>query len=98
MKPSVFITRKLPEEIVAPLKEKFTVRMWDSEEVAVTKLVLREEIAQVDALWTMVSDTIDRDMLEGATNLKVISNMAVGFNNIDMEAAKEKGHHRDEYA
>lgn len=91
MKPSVFITRKLPEEIVAPLKEKFTVRMWDSEDVAVTKHVLRDEIAQVDALWTMISDTIDRDMLEGAANLKVISNMAVGFNNIDTEAAKERG-------
>ncbi|WP_252501807.1 D-glycerate dehydrogenase [Sporosarcina sp. Marseille-Q4943] len=91
MKPSVFITRKLPDEVVAPLKEKFTVRMWDSEEVAVTKAVLREEIAQVDALWTMLSDVIDRDMLESATNLKVISNMAVGFNNIDTEAAKEKG-------
>ena len=36
MKPSIFITRKLPDEIVAPLKEKFTVRMWDSEDVAVT--------------------------------------------------------------
>lgn len=91
MKPSVFITRKLPDEIVAPLKEKFTVRMWDSEDVAVTDYVLREEIAQVDALWTMLSDKIDRDMLESATNLKVISNLAVGFNNIDTEAAKEKG-------
>ena len=73
MKPSVFITRKLPDEIVAPLKEMFTVRMWDSEEVAVTKAVLREEIAQVDALWTMISDTIDRDMLEHAKNVKVVS-------------------------
>ena len=91
MKPSIFITRKLPDEIVAPLKEKFTVRMWDSEDVAVTDYVLREEIAQVDALWSMISDTIDRDMLESATNLKVISNMAVGYNNIDTEAAKEKG-------
>ncbi|WP_060209719.1 2-hydroxyacid dehydrogenase [Sporosarcina koreensis] len=91
MKPTIFITRKLPDELVAPLKEKFTVRMWDSEEVAVTKAVLREEIAQVDALWTMLSDTIDRDMLESAANLKVISNLAVGFNNIDIEAAKEKG-------
>lgn len=91
MKPSVFITRKLPDEIVAPLKEKFTVRMWDSVDVAVPTEVLREEIAQVDALWTMLSDTIDCDMLESATNLKVISNLAVGFNNIDTEAAKEKG-------
>lgn len=90
MKPSVFITRKLPDELVAPLKEKFTVRMWDSEDVAVTKTVLREEISQADALWTMLSDTINRDMLESATNLKVISNLAVGFNNIDTEAAKEK--------
>ncbi len=91
MKPTIFITRKLPDELVAPLKEKFTVRMWDSEEVAVTKAVLREEIAQVDALWTMLTDAIDRDMLESATHLKVISNLAVGFNNIDLEAAKEKG-------
>jgi glyoxylate reductase len=91
MKPSIFITRKLPDEIVAPLKEKFIVRMWDSEDVAVTNYVLREEIARVDALWTMISDTVDRDMLEHATNVKVISNMAVGFNNIDTEAAKEKG-------
>ncbi|MCG7343594.1 D-glycerate dehydrogenase [Sporosarcina sp. ACRSL] len=91
MKPTVFITRKLPDEIVAPLKEKFIVRMWDSEDVAVTDYVLREEIAQVDALWSMISDTIDRGMLESATNLRVISNMAVGFNNIDIEAAKEKG-------
>lgn len=90
MKPSVFITRKLPDELVAPLKEKFTVRMWDSEDVAVTKTVLREEISQADALWTMLSDTINREMLESATNLKVISNLAVGFNNIDTEAAKEK--------
>ena len=91
MKPTIFITRKLPDELVAPLHEKFTVRMWDSEDVAVPAEVLREEIAQVDALWTMLSDTIDRDMLESATNLKVISNLAVGFNNIDTEAAREKG-------
>lgn len=91
MKPTIFITRKLPDELVAPLKEKFTVRMWDSEDVAVPTDVLQEEIAQVDALWTMLTDVIDRDMLESATHLKVISNLAVGFNNIDIEAAKEKG-------
>lgn len=91
MKPTIFITRKLPDELVAPLKEKFTVRMWDSEDVAVPAEVLREEIVQADALWTMLSDTIDCDMLESATNLKVISNLAVGFNNIDIKAAEEKG-------
>lgn len=91
MKPTIFITRKLPDEVVEPLKEKFTVRMWDSEDMAVPTDVLQEEIAQVDALWTMLTDAIDRDMLESATHLKVISNLAVGYNNIDIEAAKEKG-------
>lgn len=91
MKQSVFITRKLPAEIVQPLKEKFIVRMWDSEDVPVPRDILEQEIHKVDALWTMLTDRIDRDLLEAAPNLKVISNMAVGFNNIDTQAAKEKG-------
>ncbi|GKV56055.1 D-glycerate dehydrogenase [Sporosarcina sp. NCCP-2222] len=91
MRPSVFITRKLPEEMVAPLREKFEVRMWDSDISAVRRSVLMDEIAQVDALWTVVSDRIDRELLETAGPLKVITNMGVGFNNIDINAAKDKG-------
>lgn len=91
MKPVIFITRKLPEEAVSPLKERFTVRMWDEEEIEVPRDVLKAEVQEADALWVTISDSIDREIIEAAPKLKVISNLAVGFNNIDVEAAKEHG-------
>lgn len=89
MKPVIYITRKLPEEAVKPLQDKFIVRMWDEEEIEVPEDVLRVEMKEADALWTTLSDKISRELIETSPKLKVISNLAVGFNNIDIEAAKE---------
>jgi len=91
MKPVIYITRKLPEEVIAPLKEKFDVRMWESASEAVPREILLKEVAEADALWSVLADSIDREVFDAATKLKVVSNLAVGFNNIDIEAAKEKG-------
>ena len=91
MKPTIFITRKLPEEAVAPLREKFTVRMWESESEPVPRDVLLKEVAEIDALWSVLTDRIDREVFDASMKLKIVSNMAVGYNNIDIEAAKEKG-------
>lgn len=91
MKPIIYITRKLPEEAVAPLKEKFNVRMWKSASITVPREILLEEIANAEALWSVLADDIDRELFDSAPKLKVVSNLAVGFNNIDIEAAKEKG-------
>lgn len=89
MKPRIFITRKLTEEAVAPLREKFDVRMWDEESVAVPRAVLLKEVAEADALWSVLADSIDREVFEAGTKLKIVANLAVGYNNIDLEAAKE---------
>ena len=91
MKHKIYITRKLPESVVAVLREVCEVKMWEEEEDPVPRDVLANEIRQVDGLLCMLTDTIDHDLLNLATNLKVISNMAVGYNNIDIEAATEKG-------
>lgn len=91
MKKRIYITRRLPEEAVAPLREKYEVRMWEEEAKSVPRDVLVEEAASAHALWTMLSDTIDRELIEQASELEVISNLAVGYNNIDVEAAKERG-------
>ncbi|MDS9472395.1 D-glycerate dehydrogenase [Sporosarcina pasteurii] len=91
MKQTIFITRKLPEEVIQPLREKFTVRMWEEEEIEVPVDVLKKEVQQADALWTTISDQITKEIMTSAPNLKVIANLAVGFNNIDVEAAKELG-------
>lgn len=89
MKPRIFITRKLTEEAVAPLHEKFDVRMWNEESVAVPRAVLLKEVAEADALWSVLADSINREVFEAGTKLKIVANMAVGYNNIDLESAKE---------
>ncbi len=48
-------------------------------------------MADADALWSVTADSIDQEVLAAAPKLKIISNMAVGYNNIDIEAAKERG-------
>ncbi|RLQ90468.1 D-glycerate dehydrogenase [Planomicrobium sp. Y74] len=91
MKPIVYITRKLPEEAVKGLENSYEVRMWQEEEKPVPREVLMEEARKASALWTMLSDQIDRELIEAATDLKIISNLAVGYNNIDLDAARERG-------
>ncbi|MDW0111504.1 2-hydroxyacid dehydrogenase [Sporosarcina aquimarina] len=89
MKPKIYITRKMDERIVAPLQEKFDVRMWESESEPVPRDVLLKEVADAEALWTVISDQVDHEIIEAGKKLKIIANMAVGYNNIDIAAAKE---------
>ncbi|WP_456277485.1 2-hydroxyacid dehydrogenase [Bacillus sp. AK128] len=91
MKPSIYITRKLPKQIVEQLEEHCHIAMWEEGEIPVPREVLLEQIKEVDGLYCLLTDQIDDKLLEGAKNLKVISNMAVGFNNIDVEAASKRG-------
>ncbi len=87
----ILITRKLPDEVVKPLKDKFEIKMWHSDDVQMTYEELKSEAKDVQAIWTMLSDKVDRALIESLPNLKVISNLGVGYNNIDVEAAKEHG-------
>lgn len=91
MRPIIYITRKMDERVIAPLQEEFDVRMWESESEPVPRDVLLKEVAEADALWVVISDTIDRELMEAGKKLKVIANMAVGYNNIELKAAKEHG-------
>jgi glyoxylate reductase len=89
-KPYVFITRKLPEETLVSLKEIAHVGMWPYEEEAVPREVLLKEAQKADGLLTMLSDKIDKELFDNAPSLKVVANLAVGYDNIDIEAAKMK--------
>ncbi|RFB15096.1 D-glycerate dehydrogenase [Bacillus sp. HNG] len=91
MKPYVFITRKLSNEAIQPLMDIAEVHMWNEEEKAVPREVLLEEVKKADALLTMLSEKIDKELLDAAPKLKVIANLAVGFDNIDVEYANQKG-------
>ena len=91
MKPKVFITRKLEGKALEKLQANCDVTMWQEEEIPVPRDVLMEQVRDVDGLLCMLTENIDQEVFEVAEHLKVVSNLAVGYNNIDTEVAKKKG-------
>ncbi|MEH6987136.1 2-hydroxyacid dehydrogenase [Cytobacillus firmus] len=91
MKPYVFISRKLPEDVIAILKEKYIVEMWDREDVPVPYDVFLQEAGKADALLTMLSEPVNEEVLKAGEKLKIVANMAVGYDNVDVETAKRLG-------
>jgi glyoxylate reductase len=63
------------------------ISMWEEEDIAVPRVVLEQEMAKAKGILCLLTETIDESLLENASSLKVISNMAVGYNNIDVKAA-----------
>lgn len=91
MKKKVLVTRKPPEHILNVLKNKFEVDLWDSEEIQIPKDILLEKIEEVDGILCLLTENINEQIFKKGKNLKVISNLAVGYNNIDVSAATAKG-------
>jgi glyoxylate reductase len=89
-RPYVFITRKCSEQQLQPLYEIADVEMWPEEEIPCPRELLLEKAKKADALLTMISDAIDKPLLDAAGKLKVVANLAVGYDNIDVHYAAEK--------
>jgi len=86
----VCITRKIPETAAQLLQARgYTVDM-PAEESELTHEQLKNRVTGVDALIPLLSDSIDREVMDNAPRLKIIANYAVGFNNIDIEYARTK--------
>jgi glyoxylate reductase len=91
LKPKVYITRKIPVEVLNKIREICEVRMWEEEDIPVPREILEREVAEVDGLYCLLTESIDEDLLNKANHLRVVSNMAVGYNNIDVAAATKRG-------
>jgi glyoxylate reductase len=90
-RPAVFVTRKIAESTLKRLAQEVDVETW-SEETPPPYALLLEKAAQVDGILTLLTDRIDANLIAHAgPNLKVISQLAVGFDNIDAKAAAAKG-------
>lgn len=90
MKPKAYVNRLIPEEALKKLAQTCDYRVWEGE-LAVPRDVLLREVAEVDGLLSLLTDKIDAPIMEAAPKLRAISNMAVGFDNIDVrEATKRK--------
>lgn len=91
MKPRVYITRRIPEEALKIIAGRCDYRMWDSEDERVPRDVLESEVGQVDGLYTLLTERVDPDLLNRAPGLKVVANMAVGYDNVDVEECSRRG-------
>jgi glyoxylate reductase len=90
VKPKVYVTRLIPEEALKKLAQTCDYHIWKGE-LAVPRDVLLKEVPEIDALLSLLTDKIDAPIMDTAPKLRVISNMAVGFDNIDVrEATKRK--------
>ena len=86
----VFVTRIIPEAGLAKLRDLCDADVW-REPLPPTADVLRERVAPCDGLVSLLTDRIDAALLDAAPRLKVVSNYAVGFNNVDVPAATARG-------
>ena len=91
MRPKVYITRRIPDGIIARIEKECEVSMWPETDIPVPREVLEREIIDADGIFCLLTESVDQELIAKAQQLKVISNMAVGYNNIDIGAAKEKG-------
>lgn len=87
----VFVTRKILEEGLNMLRERYDVEVSDYDGVIPREMLL-EKVMGVDALLSLLTDNIDAEVMDAAgPNLKIIANYAVGYNNIDVEEATKRG-------
>ncbi len=86
----IFVTRKIPEVGIQKLRERHDVEV-SKKSRNLTKEELIEGVKEKDAVLCLLTDTIDEDIIDAGKDLKVISNYAVGYDNIEVECATERG-------
>jgi glyoxylate reductase len=89
-KPKVFVTRVLPEVGMQRIKAACDAEVWTNP-LPPPPDILRQKVPACDGLVSLLTDRIDAALMDLAPRLKVISNFAVGFNNVDIPAATARG-------
>ncbi len=89
-KPRIFITRSLPEECIASLREFAEVHVWQEE-----RYMSRDEqihhIADCDGVLVFPEIRVNDEFLDACRGLRVVSNFGVGYDNIDVQACTTRG-------
>ncbi len=90
MKPKVYVTRLLPKPAMDRVNSYCDAKIWEGD-LPPPRDTIIENIASVEGLLCLLTDKIDAPLMDKAPKLKVISNCAVGFDNIDVDAATKRG-------
>ena len=87
-KPRVLVTRRIPSSVLTRLEEAADVELYNRGDLPHDELIAR--IPGKQGLLSVVTDLVDRAVLEAGSDLKIVSTIAVGYNNIDLAAARER--------
>ena len=88
---NVYVTRQIPDEGINFLKKSSQKVEVNPSDRSLAYDELLRQIKGRDAILTMLSDKIDAHLIKEATNLRIIANYAVGYDNVDVKAATAKG-------
>ena len=86
----VLLTRRIPSSVLSLLEAEHALDLY-SGEGAIPRDELLRRVADKDALISVLTDRIDAELLDAAPALKVVANIAVGYDNVDVPAAAERG-------
>ncbi len=89
-KPSVFVSRVIPDQGLDLLREHFDVTVWPHDR-APTRDELIAQARGKDALVTLLTEKVDADVLAALPTVKIVANVAVGFDNLDVAAGTAAG-------
>jgi glyoxylate reductase len=90
-RPRVFVTRRIPDEGLRPIREACEVRIWE-DDLPPPRAELLAAVEGCDGILTLLTDRVDADLLDRAgPRLRVVSNYAVGYDNIDVAACAARG-------
>lgn len=90
MRPKVFITRELFDDVVDRVSRYYEVEVWDRYEQPPYQALV-SKVREVDALVSLLTDKIDCNLLQSAPRLRIVAQYAVGFDNIDVNCATKLG-------
>ena len=90
-KPKIYVTRQLFPEAIKIVEEVAEVEIFDGENNPIPRDLLLKKARGVDGIIPLLTDKIDVELMDLADNLKVVSNYAVGYNNIDVDEATKRG-------
>lgn len=91
MRPKVYVTRRVPQPALDIIAAQCDYAMWDSDDQAVPTEVLDAAIADVDGVFSVITERWDVARLARAPRLKVVANMAVGYDNIVVPDCTARG-------
>lgn len=88
-KKKVYVTRRIPDEAIELLEKQFDVEV-NPEDRVLSKEELLENVKGMDAVLCLITDNIDKEVIEAAgEKCKIFANYGVGYNNIDIAAATQ---------